>query len=158
MIALIRCDDRLIHGQCVVRILKDFSIDRIIVADDFVAQNATLKTIFELAAPSNVNTDILTVADAATLASAYVDGDERVLLLMKSPVTAARLFSECVGLPKELNIGPMGSRKDAKKVTMYCYLTQEEADAAKQLSDAGVRVYFNQVVGQPTVEWADAWK
>ena len=27
MIKLVRCDDRMIHGQCIVRILADFAIE-----------------------------------------------------------------------------------------------------------------------------------
>ena len=39
MLTLIRCDDRLIHGQCMTVIVKDYDIERILVVDDFTATN-----------------------------------------------------------------------------------------------------------------------
>ena len=65
MIQLVRCDDRLIHGQCVVRVISDFGIGHIVVCDDFVAGNAVLKNVFLLAAPSGVKTEVLSVQEAA---------------------------------------------------------------------------------------------
>jgi len=49
----------------------------------------------------------------------------------------------------------MSSRKNSKKATMYAYLTAEEITALDQLSDSGVRVYFNQVIDQKSEEWSD---
>ena len=155
MISLIRCDDRLIHGQCVVRVLSDFKIHHIVVIDDFVAGNSVLKSIFMMAAPEGIKTDIFTTEEAGGHLQAYAVAPEAVLLLMKSPETALALFTRCAALKKELNIGPISNRPNTKKATMYCYLTPEETEAIQQLDALGVRVYFNQVTDQPTVEWKD---
>ena len=156
MFVLVRCDDRLIHGQCVVRVIKDFSVQRIVVADDFISTNPTLKKICELAAPAGIQAEVLPVAEVASRAAAYAAAAERVLLLMKSPETAEKLYMQSGdSLPKELNIGPMSSRKNTKKLAFYCHMTEAEIAAAQHLSDAGVRVYLNQVLGQPIVEWAN---
>ncbi len=39
MISLIRCDERLIHGQCMQFIVSDYSIKRILVVDNATAMN-----------------------------------------------------------------------------------------------------------------------
>ena len=39
MISLVRCDDRLIHGQCMTKIVKDYDIKKIMVIDEFTALN-----------------------------------------------------------------------------------------------------------------------
>ena len=39
MINLIRCDDRLIHGQCMTRLVQHYFIKNIIVIDEFTATN-----------------------------------------------------------------------------------------------------------------------
>ena len=36
-ITVLRCDDRLIHGQCIVKVLNDYKIDYIILVDAFTA-------------------------------------------------------------------------------------------------------------------------
>jgi len=80
---------------------------------------------------------------------------DNVLLLMRSPVAALALYEAAPALRDGCNIGPMSSRPGAAKATMYAYLTKEEADAAEKISESGIRVYFNQVVSQGAVEWAD---
>ena len=155
MIQLVRCDDRLIHGQCVVRVISDFGIGHIVVCDDFVAGNAVLKNVFLLAAPSGVKTEILSVQDTAARISPLQAETAKVLILVRSPETALSLYLAAPELKKELNIGPMSNRPNAKKATMYCSLTPNEAVAVHQLAFLGVRVYFNQVISQKAVEWAE---
>lgn len=86
MVVLVRCDDRLIHGQCMTVIIQHYAVKRIIVVDDFTANNPILKTVFKSAAPPSIETDVFTVdASAAKIASALSD-DVRTLVLMKSPL------------------------------------------------------------------------
>ena len=58
MICLVRCDDRLIHGQCMTVIVKAYDIQEIIVVDEFTATNAILKTVFKTAVPPSMKADI----------------------------------------------------------------------------------------------------
>ena len=155
MIRLVRCDDRLIHGQCVTRVISDFRIGHIVVCDDFVASNPVLKNVFLLAAPSGVKTEILSVPETAGRVPALDAEKQNVLILVRLPETALQLHQTAPSLKKELNIGPMSSRPNTKKATIYCSLTVPEQQAVWQLSAMGVRVYFNQVITQKTVEWGD---
>ncbi len=155
MICLVRCDDRLIHGQCVVRMISDFRISHIVVADDFVASNVLLKNVFLLAAPDGIRTEIFSAQEAAGRIPALQESAENVLLLMRSPETALALYGQVGGLKNDLNIGPMSNRPGAIKATMYAYLARAEADAVKALTKKGIRVYFNQVISQKAVEWAE---
>jgi len=158
MIKLIRSDDRMIHGQCIVRVLADFSITRIIAIDDFTATNAMLKRIFELAMPPQIKGGIYTVDEAIAQATNQVTGPDNTLILLKSPLTAKRLFEEVAGLPPAFNIGPLSNRPETQKATRYAYLNIEEYQTIEQLAERGVRVYFNQVIDQPTTEWVEICK
>lgn len=155
MIKLVRCDDRLIHGQCIVRVITDFRIERILIVDNFTASNPVLKNIFTMAVPPQVKAVVLTVDEAKGVIDKYMENNENVLLLMKSPEIALELFKSIPQLKKEFNIGPMSNRKNTTKVTPYAYLLKEEADAIKSLAEMGVKVYFNQVIDQKRVEWEE---
>ena len=155
MIKLIRCDDRMIHGQCIVRVLGDFGIKRIIGVDNFTANNAILKRIYQLAVPPGIDGDIFTEEEAIKEIKAHLTSQETTLVLLKSPLSAVKLFNAIDNLRPELNIGPMSSRKETKKITMYAHLNQEERTALDSLSAKGVRVYFNQVIDQKSEEWLD---
>lgn len=153
MIKLVRCDDRMIHGQCIVRVLGDFGIERVIGVDDFTASNAVLKKIYSLAIPPRIKGGIFSVKEAVDEIFQHLTDAEKVLVLVKNPQTALELYKSVERLPKELNIGPMSSRKGAKKATMYAYLMTEEIAAIDEMTAMGVRVYFNQTTDQRTEEW-----
>ena len=153
MIKLVRCDDRMIHGQCIVRVLSDFKINCIIGVDDFTAGNPVLKNIYKMAIPPQIRGGIYTTEEAIAEIPPCITGAENTLVLVKAPQTALKLFQAVGGLPKELNIGPMSSRKNAKKVMSYAYLTDEEVKAVNDLTGMGIRVYFNQTIDQKTEEW-----
>lgn len=156
MVGLIRCDDRLIHGQCIFRVLNDYKIKRILLIDDITASNAVLKSIYELAAPANVETKILTSEEAIGHVEAAVNDDVSTLVLFKFPKVALELFTKIEGLKKELNIGPMSNRTGTKKVTIFSHILEEEAEDIEKLSGMGVRVYFQQVDDEKAVEWSKA--
>jgi mannose/fructose/N-acetylgalactosamine-specific phosphotransferase system component IIB len=155
MIRLVRCDDRLIHGQCIVRVITDFNIEKILIIDDFVACNQTLKSIFMLAVPPQIKANILKSDEASAVIYKYLNNDDKVMILLKSPEVALKLFDMIPELKKELNIGPMSNRKQTTKATSYAYLLENEAAAIRTLAKMGVRVYFNQVLGQKVIEWKE---
>jgi mannose/fructose/N-acetylgalactosamine-specific phosphotransferase system component IIC len=60
LISLVRNDDRLIHGQCMVRLVQHFKLSRIIVVDDMTATNSILKMVFEKAAMPGMTINVYT--------------------------------------------------------------------------------------------------
>lgn len=153
MITLVRCDDRLIHGQCMVRVLADFKIEKIVIVDDFTASNQILKNIFLLAAPPQTEAFIYTIEETKSNLLPFIESDDNVLLLMRSPTVALELYKSHPKLKKEFNIGPICYRPDTKKITTYAYLSKEEIDAVNEIVERKVKVYFNQTIDQKIIEW-----
>lgn len=155
MVVLVRCDDRLIHGQCMTVVVKGNHIEHIIVVDDLTASNSILRSVFKAAVPADMKAGVYTVDEAAPLIEKAMDDDVRTLVLMKSPITYKRLLEKVPGLPKELNVGPMSKRKGTTEVTPTSHLMPDEAQAVKDVVDQGAHVFFQQVPSQPVVEWDD---
>ncbi|MCI6263073.1 MAG: PTS system mannose/fructose/N-acetylgalactosamine-transporter subunit IIB [Atopobiaceae bacterium] len=155
MIALVRCDDRLIHGQTMTVVVKDQKIDRIIVVDDFTATNSVLKAVFKTAVPPSMHANVYTVDQAVPKIEAAMSDDVRTLVLMKSPEVYAQLLEKVPNMPKELNVGPMSKRKGTTEVHAACHLLPKEAEAVKASVAKGAHIYFQQVPSQPRIEWAD---
>ena len=153
MIALVRCDDRLIHGQCMTVIVKEYDIKEIIVVDNFTATNAVLKTVFRSAVPSNMKADVFTVTDSIPKIKEALGNDVRTMVLMKSPIVYLELLKAMDDLPKELNVGPMTNRKGSTSITPAINLMPDEAEAVKEAVGMGAHIYFRQVPEQPLVEW-----
>ena len=155
MIKLIRCDDRLIHGQVIVRVILDFNINKIVIVDDFTASNEVLKNVFTMATPPQAKSVIYSIAQAIEELPKFIENKDNVLLLMRSPMTGLKLFDSIPELKKEFNIGPMSNRKNTIKITPYAYLTREEVDSIVSLEERGIYVYFNQTLDQKTIKWED---
>ena len=155
MISLVRCDDRLIHGQCMTVIVKAYDIQEIIVVDQFTATNAVLKTVFKTAVPPSMKADVFTVPDALPKIKEALTNDVRTMVLMKSPVVYVELLKAMDELPKELNVGPMTKRKGSISVHPAINLITEESDAVKEAGSMGAHVVFSQVPEQGRIEWED---
>lgn len=155
MISLVRADERLIHGQTMVFVVKDYSINRIIVVDDLTATNPVLKSIFQTAVPKEVQTDVHTVADSVPIIKEAINGSEKTLLLVKYPRTYVKLRELIDGLPNELNIGSQMARNGVRYAE-YASLSPEDVEASKLLKNEGVRVYFNALGSSgSTIEFKD---
>ena len=154
-VSIFRCDDRLIHGQCIVRVLNDFDVKKILLVDEFTATNPVLKNVYQMAVPPKVKVDVLKPTEAYETIQRAVHNDESTLILIKKLTISKDIFDNVEGLKKELNIGPMSNRKGTVKATYFANLLKEEAEAIESLHKNGIRVYFQQVTDQKAVEWND---
>lgn len=152
-VSLVRCDDRLIHGQVIVRVLKTYSINKILLIDDETAKNPTMASIYRLSVPPGVKLVVHSLDDSDDAVEEALKDNANTLILLKNPQIALELFKRHPELPKEFNIGPMSNRKESKKATMYAYLMENEIQAIEELSNMGVRVYFRQVAEQDEIPW-----
>lgn len=153
MISLVRCDDRLIHGQCMTVIVKAYDIQEIIVVDDFTATNSILKTVFKTAVPPTMKADVFTVQDSLAKIKEAKDNQVRTMVLVKSPIVYLELLKAMDELPKELNVGPMTKRKGSISVHPAINLMPDEGEAVKEAVNMGAHVFFRQVPDQPLIEW-----
>lgn len=152
-ISIFRCDDRLIHGQCIVGVLNDFHVKKILLVDEFTATNPVIKSVYQMAVPPSVKVEVLRPSEAYEKIEKAIDNEISNLILIKDPKIAFDIFQNVDGLKRELNIGPMSNRKDTVKATYFSNLLKEEADAIEGLYQLGVRVYFQQVTDQKEIEW-----
>ncbi len=144
----IRIDDRLIHGQVATRWSTGLRVNRIMVIDDAVASNPTEKSIVAMAAPAGVRTSILGFDKAvANIKNGNYDG-QRVMLIVKSPVTLVKMMEEGVEL-LPVNIGNMSNRPGTTQYKKSVSMTAEEKEAVDTLLKAGIRVTAQMVPDDP---------
>lgn len=135
----IRVDDRLIHGQVATRWSTGLKVNRIMVIDDQVAANDNEKAILRMAAPVGVNTSILPFEKAvANIKSGNYKG-QRVMLVVKSPVTLLKMKEAGVAL-LPVNIGNMSNRPGTVQYKKSVSMNEEERKAVDSLLEAGIKV------------------
>lgn len=155
MIKLVRCDDRLIHGECMTVITKYYSIDQIIVIDNFVASNSIMKTIFKSAVPPNIVLDVFSTSDFQDAVKEALTSSKSTLVLVSTPTSFIPLYDAISDLPKTVNVGPMSKRPDTEKIIYGTHLKVEEIEAVKNLDARGIDVYFNAVPERERADWKD---
>src|SRR6202163_4158250 len=126
-VALVRVDNRLVHGQVLEAWLPALDAHGILVADDEAAANVLARSAMSLAIPSRVSFQVLRVAAAAELLRPGGKGpqSERTLVLLRDVRDALALHEAGVPLPR-LNIGNVHFAAGRRQVSPSVFLDPRE--------------------------------
>jgi PTS system mannose-specific IIB component len=174
-LVLVRIDDRLIHGQVVVKWLRHLDCNEVLIVDDEVWRDDDLKSVLGLATPRGIHMAVLSVDEAFRVigglhasddcpelensAASWVGGvgatsGRRVLVLVKRPRTALALLESGLEF-RELNVGGVAAREGATRVYRSISVTPEQLEILRRVSSRGVRVYFQTVPEERALELSE---
>lgn len=149
-ISLFRIDFRLIHGQVIVKWLKQTAADRIIIIDDQLAKDDFMADIYRMAAPPDIEVEIYSKDHAVAAWKEDEMGTGKVFILVKNVATALALVQEGFGV-REIQVGGLGG--DSSRVTICPGVTLDTKDAQQlqEIESLGVKVYFHVVPAEPSL-------
>jgi PTS system mannose-specific IIB component len=155
-VALVRIDNRLVHGQVLEAWLPALDAHGILVADDEAAGNVLARSAMALAIPPGVNFEVLRVQAAADLLRPGGKGPQapRTLLLLRDVRDAVTLHKAGVPMP-QLNLGNVHFGTGRKQVSASVFLNAEELSALDKLADGGTQVEVRAVPSEKPVPLAD---
>ena len=140
MIALIRVDNRLLHGQILEAWAPRLKIKRVVVADDEAAASPLAQAAMLLCLPPTIRAQVVPVArvDYAQLAAS----PEAVLLLFRevSALEGAVAAGLTPALAPRVNLGNVHYSLGRRAVTPSLFLSREEIAAVEALSARGFAV------------------
>ncbi|MDF7683588.1 PTS sugar transporter subunit IIB [Lactobacillus sp. ESL0679] len=142
MIKLFRVDHRLIHGQVVFSWVKQYSINRIIVADDIVPNNPMAKMALSMAKPTDCELDIVPINQVASVVEA--NPKDQIMILAKGPVEALAV-TEQVPEITEINYGGVAKKDGSKQYGKTIFLNDEELEATRKIIAKNVKIVVQQV-------------
>lgn len=163
MIKMFRIDERLIHGQIVIKWSRHLSVDRILVANDAAASNQMVHKSLMMAAPSNIKTAIKSVDESIKILNDPRSKDLKLLVLVNSPNDALKIL-ENIDRIDAINVGNYGRVAPAKPdnprkmYTNNIYCDDEEVEAFKELIKLGVRCYYQVTPESNEVELKNIFK
>ena len=154
-IALVRVDNRLVHGQVLEAWLPALSAQGILVADDEVAGSALARAAMSLAIPKKVAFRVRPVTEVAAMLRPGGSGAPapRTLILVRNVRDAVALREQGVLLP-HLNLGNVHFSKGRQQVTPTVYLDVGEIEALEQLAATGTEIEARAVPAEPPVTLA----
>ncbi|HHX45320.1 MAG TPA: PTS sugar transporter subunit IIB [Chloroflexi bacterium] len=162
-LALVRVDDRFLHGQVTLNWARALRPQRIVIADDTLAGDELGRAALRAAQPPGIDIWVGAVGEAA---SAFLDGRlplDGTIVLVRDPQSARRLFDSGIQYER-LNVGAVGGAPDRARIGQQVSVSRIEWEALRYLERAGVDVELQALpsdgavtlakVRQPR-EWAD---
>jgi mannose/fructose/N-acetylgalactosamine-specific phosphotransferase system component IIB len=147
-VRLARIDDRLIHGQVILGWVPAVKPDRIVVANDRVADSDWERKFYSSCVPPEVNVSFATVADAARQITGNLYHSEQIIVLLESAQDTLRFLAAGVDV-KEVNVGGLHYREGSVELLPFVFLVHEERNALRELVKRGVTLFAQDVPSNP---------
>lgn len=138
-IALLRIDDRLIHGQVVEGWLPQLNVDMVAVVSDAAAADPVQTALMKMALPPAVGLSVLGVADAPAALASPQAAARRILVLVPGPAEALALLEKGVAVDR-VNVGGLHFTVGKVQLGRALFLNEADKAALRAIAARGVRL------------------
>jgi mannose/fructose/N-acetylgalactosamine-specific phosphotransferase system component IIB len=152
VIALVRVDNRLIHGQVVEAWLPQLKVSRVAVADDEAAQSPLIRAAMGLAVQSSIDVLIQPLKDVAY--PLLSTDPKRTLVLLRDVAGVVDAHARGLAM-QQLNLGNVHFATGRKQVSPSVFLSKSELEELQALARAGVDVEARGVPSDRPVSLAE---
>lgn len=137
MIASIRVDERLIHGQVALVWTKEFNTAYVVVANDEAAENQVQQMTLKMATPSGIKLLIKPVKSAIEVFNDSRAKDRKLFVLTNTIKDALEIVKNTeVGSVNVANVGRITNPKEGEvrtRLNASLFVDEEEMEALKEL-------------------------
>lgn len=138
-IALVRVDNRLVHGQILESWIPFTKSSTIVIVDDHVASDLFRETVIKMAVPREIEVIISNVDDFADSFEYQQGRGKKAIVLFSSITDALRAFQGGFVFDR-LNIGNVYSEECLKQCTPSVMLDAEDVRTIRVLMAEGVHI------------------
>jgi mannose/fructose/N-acetylgalactosamine-specific phosphotransferase system component IIB len=153
----LRIDDRLIHGQVVVGWGHSLKIDRLILANDVVAGNASEKEFYLQIIPEALGGAVYSIAEAIAEVKKGACSNRRCVVVVASVEDAMRWLEAGV-YPDALILGGIRAGGDRKRFLDYLFLSREEVEKLSDAARGGLKIICRDLPTSPAYDFLDLVK
>lgn len=138
-LALVRLDDRQVHGQVVVGWGRALKADVILLVDDALSASPWEQELYRVGVPPEIHLEFASVAEAPSRLAALANSPERAIVLVGDVYTLERLC-RCTSVIRKVNIGGLHQAPGRKERLSYVFMSEEEMSVLRRLTEAGIEV------------------
>ena len=140
-IALVRIDDRLIHGQVVVGWGQPLGAGFIVLVDDDVRSSdwEQEQELYRMGVPDGVEVIFASIQEATERMRAW-EADSRAGIVLFQSIDVAEQLVEGGAPITRLNVGGIHHRPGRTERLRYVFLSDAEAEALRSLAAKGITV------------------
>lgn len=139
-IALLRVDERLIHGQVTVGWGARLEPTRYLVVDDRLAVSSWERELIALGVPAGVEVEFLTVKKARADVDRWQASNEPLIVLTRDLNHMLRLARGGILAGVEVNLGGLHHAPGREQVLPYLFLDPGDRARIRELQVEGARV------------------
>jgi PTS system mannose-specific IIB component len=134
-----RIDDRLIHDRAAAEWTEFLGVTRVVVPDDEASRDDVIKISLKISIPSGINLSVLPIDYAAERILGGCYGEQRLMMILKSPRTLVALLARgiCLG---HVNVGNLRGGERKTRITDAIHASSEELNDFEWLSRNGVSI------------------
>ena len=153
-LSLLRVDSRLIHGQVVTGWVKVTQAKKILIIDDWSANDILSAQIYTMAAPPGVSVEVMSVNDAVEAWNKDQFGKiGPILILFRDIKSACQAYEQGLKYEK-LQIGGIPNGPGRVTVEGTIALNKDDAILLESLSKANVNITFQLTTDTKSKNWA----
>ncbi len=145
-LSLVRIDDRLIHGQVVLGWARFLKPDRMVVANDRIAENSWERKFYLSSVPPHIKVSFLSLGDTARELLNNLFKNESVMILFESVEDAYNVIESGVQL-REINIGGLHFKEGAEELLPFVFLTEKDRIFLRELVKRGIKLRAQDIPG-----------
>jgi D-glucosaminate PTS system EIIB component len=150
-IALVRIDDRLIHGQVMTAWVRNTRANKIIIIDDKVSSDPFMSEVIKMAAPTGIAMELYGIEDGTEILKSAGRPGENVVLLVKYPAAILMLLEKGVAM-KKVNIGGMGAAQGRKQLYKNISASLEERECLKKIMGRNINISIQIIPDDKSVD------
>lgn len=157
-LALVRIDDRLIHGQVVVGWGIHLKPDRIILSHDEIASSTWEKEMYmgaEATAPFPLAISVLTVDETRI----FIDNNqtEKIILLAETPKAILTLIEKGIKI-ESVNVGGMHYKPGKRRIAPYIFVDEDDINCFQLLGEMQIELAGQDVPTAKRIDILEAIK
>ena len=145
---LIRVDDRLIHGQVLIKWMKVLNVKRVVVLSDDLDADPIMKALMKQTIPSDMKLDIWNLK--AGIENIYKENGE-ALILLQDVNALYELFENGIQI-KRVSISRLPCEQKKEKICEHVFVSMEERKKLGILLNRGVDIKIQPVPDSEAID------
>ncbi len=142
-ISMVRVDERLIHGQILIKWIQVKNASRILIIDNDVANDPVMKNILNMSVPESIDLDIYDLKEGIKVLTSDKPGDN-VIVLVRNLWVVRSIHLGGVQI-KEVNIGRLSSGTGKKRIHPNVFLSDRDIDIIDYFKQKDIPVVIQAV-------------
>jgi len=144
-IAMVRVDERLVHGQILVKWIKEKNASKVIVVDNELREDPVMGNFLKMTLPQDVKLEICDAEEALNLLNTSEQNDKDKVIILVKNLQFVKFMHEHGAQIDSINIGRLPSKPGKRKVHQNVFVSEEDIKIINYFREKDVPIIIQMV-------------